>query len=226
MKTLLYFNPSVIRVLHYSIPAESDLPDLSAYLAQLPASLQQKTRSYRFWRDKALHLFGKLMLATALETLGQHGDIAHLCYTPYGRPFLEGDLDFNLSHSGDLVVCAIGRGLRLGIDVEQIQPIQLEDFGPTMTSLQWTEIRSAPDPIHKFFSYWTLKESLTKADGRGLSYPMEALHIQEGRVNTGTDNWYTYPLAIDPGYACHLATSLPQLEIRVEPWAPRDAPKS
>ncbi len=214
----------MIRVLHYSIPSASDLPDLSGYMAQLPASLQPKILFYRFWRDRALHLFGKLMLASALEAPGSKADLNHLCYTPFGRPFIEGDLDFNLSHSGDLIVCAIGRGVRLGIDVEQVQDILLEDYGPTMTSLQWSEIRSAPDPTHKFFSYWTLKESVTKADGRGVSFPLAALRIQEGRVSTGTDSWYTYPLAIDPEYACHLATSLPQVEIRVEQWTPDPPP--
>lgn len=214
----------MIRVLHYSIPSAADLPDLSGYMAQLPVSLQPKIQLYRFWKDKALHLFGKLMLASALgsQAAGQDvWDLNHLCYTPYGRPFVEGDLDFNLSHSGDLIVCAIGRGVRLGIDVEQVLDVPLEDYSATMTSLQWSEIRSAPDPTHKFFSYWTLKESVTKADGRGLSYPLDALRLQEGRVSTGTDSWYTYPLAVDPGYACHLATSLPQVDIRVEQWTPK-----
>jgi 4'-phosphopantetheinyl transferase len=206
----------MIRVLYYRIPREAELPDLQPLIAQLPEALQQKVQTYRFWKDQALNLFGKLMLASALQAQGTNLD--QLSYNPYGRPFLEGDLDFNISHSAERVVCAWAKGIRLGIDIEQVLDITFEDYGTTMTAQEWSEIRSSPDVARTFFSYWTLKESVIKADGRGFSFPLEAIEIQEGRVGAENQSWYTYPLAIDPDYACHLATNLPQIDIRIQEW--------
>jgi hypothetical protein len=59
----------MIRVLYYRIPREAELPDLQPLIAQLPEALQQKVQTYRFWKDQALNLFGKLMLASALQAL-------------------------------------------------------------------------------------------------------------------------------------------------------------
>ena len=39
------------------------------------------------------------------------------------------NVDFNLSHSGDLVVCAMSTGSRVGIDVEAVRDVELSGFG-------------------------------------------------------------------------------------------------
>ena len=53
--------------------------------------------------------------------------------TQYGKPFLDPscDLHFNLSHSGELAVVAVGAN-ELGVDLEFIRP--LEDFENVATS--------------------------------------------------------------------------------------------
>lgn len=40
----------------------------------------------------------------------------------YGKPYVEGCAEFNISHSEDMVVCCIG-DKQIGIDVEQLRPI-------------------------------------------------------------------------------------------------------
>lgn len=37
----------------------------------------------------------------------------------YGKPYVEGCAEFNISHSGDMVVCCIG-DKQIGIDIEQL----------------------------------------------------------------------------------------------------------
>ena len=52
-------------------------------------------------------------------------DALPLSRDPRGRPRLEGafaEWDCNWSHSGDGLLIALGRGVRLGIDLERVRP--------------------------------------------------------------------------------------------------------
>ncbi len=83
----------------------------------------------------------------------------HLSYTKFGRPYLDNSrIDFNISHSGDYVVCAVTTHGRIGIDIEKIKPIDLFDFERYMTPQEWNAIRDSVEPYHTFYSYWTKKE--------------------------------------------------------------------
>ena len=75
------------------------------------------------------HMLGRQLLQTALSREGISGDVSDenglcaLTYGPYGKPFLRElpNIQFNISHTKGLVVCAIGTA-SLGIDAEKIRP--------------------------------------------------------------------------------------------------------
>ena len=113
-------------------------------------------------------------------------------YTKYGKPFLNNGhlkLQFNLSHSYSLAVCAVCLGSKIGVDVEKIIPCHnLDELALEICSLQERQLFSSlpyAQKLEAFYSLWTGKESFTKADGRGLSIPLhevelaslEALHV-------------------------------------------------
>ncbi len=85
-----------------------------------------------------------------------------------GRPYFdaEGAPDFNLSHTENLVACAIGTS-RVGIDVQEwadtldTEKLAARFFAPA-------EQAAAHDASH-FFEIWTKKEALGKYLGSGLS---------------------------------------------------------
>lgn len=82
-------------------------------------------------------------------------------------------LRFNLSHSRDWIVCAVGTGFELGVDVEYCHPgrdvlrLAKRFFAPE----EFADLRSLSleQRIDRFYDYWTLKESWLKATGLGLS---------------------------------------------------------
>lgn len=90
-----------------------------------------------------------------------------------GPPQSESGLTFNLSHSEDLVVCAVTRTNPIGVDVERVRPI------PELTAMtsrffapeERSHLDSLPedDRLTAFFRIWTLKEAYLKAVGVGLS---------------------------------------------------------
>ena len=189
-------------------------------LQPLPSDIQQKIRRYRRWQDAHACLFGKLLLIEGLRRLGLGGAalLHQLQYTSYGRPFLAGVADFNISHSGEYVVCALSIHYRLGIDIEKIQPIHLSDFRGQMTDMEWDTVSKADDPLQAFYYYWTRKEAAIKAHGHGLSLPLKEVVIGEGQVVMEGKGWPLYEVELAGGYVCHLVADgrVEEEEIRVE----------
>jgi 4'-phosphopantetheinyl transferase len=205
--------------IYYSVCREQ-LPEqfYIQYLNQLPGPLQEKNVKYRRWQDKHLHLFGKLLLLEGLKNIGytDGGILNKINYNDYSRPFINKDIDFNISHSGEYVLCAIGNRMRLGIDVEEIKHINFDDFKQVMTDKQWSDIRQSEDPLRFFFKYWTIKESVIKADSRGLSIPLLDIYVNDNKVCYDNKTWYLNELDLDERYSTYLATDMENALFKLE----------
>ena len=99
----------------------------------------------------------------------------------FNKPFLPGaDIFFNLSHSADRVVCAVGTA-PLGVDLEKIRPLpeMMEIVTRYFSTGEQLAMASCPEPdrLDYFFLLWTLKESFIKANGKGLSVPLSSFSI-------------------------------------------------
>jgi 4'-phosphopantetheinyl transferase len=187
-------------------------------LSRLPVTLQKKVLAYRRWQDAYASLFGKLLLKRALLEAGHSGDLTGLRITEYGRPYLEGyngaypkvGADFNISHSGNRVVCILSTQGRVGIDLEETGDIAMDDFQSQFTAAEWAAITGSSMPLQTFYHYWTAKESLIKADGRGLQIPLDSLEVGgQPSVLVNGQHWYIRDLPIFTHYACHIACEHP-----------------
>ena len=132
----------------------------SEYLSVLPLDLREKNARFLRWKDQHAHLFGKLLLIEALKHHNIEDNIWDLIsYNAHKRPYFTADgYDFNISHSGEYVLCAIGKNIRLGIDIEINRERNFNDFQNLMTATQWNEINNSENPIQTFYKYWTIKE--------------------------------------------------------------------
>ena len=85
---------------------------------------------YRRWQDKQAYLLGKLLLAKHLANSGYDLKLLKdVCYTKFNRPYLKiNQVDFNISHSGDFVICAFSIDQMVGIDIEKFQSIDLDIY--------------------------------------------------------------------------------------------------
>ncbi|MDZ7783650.1 MAG: 4'-phosphopantetheinyl transferase superfamily protein [Halioglobus sp.] len=82
-------------------------------------------------------------------------------------------LEFNLSHSGEWLLCAVSAGTALGVDLEHTR--RERDFlrlarrffsAPEVAVL---ESLDGGERAERFFDYWTLKEAAVKARGGALA---------------------------------------------------------
>lgn len=110
-----------------------------------------------------------------------------------GRPFLAEPSgwpgDFNLSHSGGWIVCALSDQGRVGVDVEQMEAGNRGIATGCFTPEEWAAV-ARRDPEQQgalFYRLWTLKEAYLKAIGTGLTLPLTEVGfspdgVMEGRI--------------------------------------------
>lgn len=184
------------------------------YTGLLSAELKEKNSRFVRWQDRHRHLIGKLLLIEGLKHYGYgNNELFKLKYGKYGRPYLDDIINFNISHSDEYVVCVIGERIVLGIDIEKIKEINFNDFKRVMNFKQWRNIYHSSNPTKSFFKYWTMKESVGKADSRGLSDSLLDVYVKGNSVEYNNQLWYLNDLLIDKDYCACLATNIPNVNI-------------
>src|SRR5260221_5696993 len=102
-------------------------PFVSRMLQMLSSDERARAERFHFPRDRHRYIIARGILRTILgRYLNVDPADVLMGYLPSGKPVLapewSGDqLLFNLSHSHELALCAVGRGWRLGIDVEYVR---------------------------------------------------------------------------------------------------------
>ncbi len=96
----------------------------------------------------------------------------------HGKPFFPGrpELQFSLSHSGELVLCALSRR-SVGVDVERVRPRGQALLDRTLTGEERAWCMAQEDPWRGFCTLWTRRESLCKQTGRGLTFPVRDIPV-------------------------------------------------
>lgn len=142
---------------------------------------RKKTDGFRFQKDRQLSLGAELLLMHGLERRGMNLEEMSYHYGINGKPYLSGgkDLYFNLSHSEEMVICAIS-SQEIGCDIEKISDINLKIADRFFSVTECEMIASQKTERLKremFFRLWTLKESFIKSTGMGMRLPMNAFCI-------------------------------------------------
>ena len=92
-------------------------------------------------------------------------------------------IGFNVSHSGNHGLIAVAPRGRLGVDVEERAPRRNLDnlIEGVFSPREKAELESLEgcEQLHTFFRFWTIKEALVKAHGKGLSMKVAELEIPE-----------------------------------------------
>ena len=124
----------------------------------------------------------RTILAAYLQTIPERLLFA---YNEYDRPSLAGEyadaLRFNLSHSGGEALLAVTHYREVGVDIEEYDPKKGDEavaenyFSPSEVAC----FRAVPAPLkpRAFLNCWTRKESYIKAQGMGLSIPLDSFDV-------------------------------------------------
>lgn len=202
-----------------SDPARICQPDLiSLYLSWLDPQERSRYHRFRFPQHRQEYLVAHALLRSCLSRYGplQPWEWSFLT-NAYGRPEIYPEceprrlsekglppLRFSLSHTQGLVACAVTRSA-VGVDVEHtdreadltaiaeasFSPPERADLG-RLAGSAWRQ---------RFFDLWTLREAFVKAQGMGLSFPLqqiafrltpavaESIQFESGSAQNPTADW-------------------------------------
>jgi 4'-phosphopantetheinyl transferase len=236
------------------ILAENEIHVWAAHMEQPALSTSRMLRAlspdelswadrFHFPRDRRRYIIARGFLRAVLAQYLRIDPVDVLVrYLSSGKPVLaperSGDrLQFNLSHSHDLALCAVGRGRRLGVDVEWIRPefagegIAERLFAPCEAAA----IRSLPRSrqIEAFFACWTLKEAYLKARGVGLQIPLNQFAVTpaadqsaallcDATDQQAASRWSLQSLDVGEAYAAALAVEGHGWRLRRWLWTGED----
>lgn len=158
-------------------------------------------------------------------------------YNQQGKPALDAPeppvpFAFNLSHSGDVALCAIAGFDTVGVDVEALResrdliPIARRFFsGAEQAALQ---LLPPDQQCAAFYQCWSSKEALLKAWGTGLVTPLDRFTVRVAPGEVGLlelnipewtrDPWALYTITVPKGYAATLAVPGSATALHVRHW--------
>lgn len=201
-----------------SINTEIDETIEKAYLSRLDDTQRNRMLRFHFKEDYKRSMYGELLSRHYLRNiLGIPDQKLVVKRSKYGKPFLPDypELQFNISHSGEWVVCAIGY-CNVGIDIEKIQNFDMSMAKNTFTrnEYEWLQRLNSQERIRAFYQLWTLKEAYVKCQGKGMSIPFNSFEIvfTDNEVCLIIDHWdgMMQCLPFHEKYALSICSSQPK----------------
>lgn len=186
--------------------------DLEPWLAELPETKRLQIERIRVFQARLCSLLGLQLLKIAMHTAGYRDfSLSRVLFDKNRKPHCPGLPDFNISHSHELVACAVADEGNVGIDVEQVRELKT-DFGRILTPREQAAVQAEPD---RFFDFWTQKEAVIKADGTSGVWSMEEVSLTRHTAGFRNRQWHLTPLSLPDGYAGCIATDLAGREYSV-----------
>lgn len=157
------------------------------YPGLLTAAERARQQRLRFAADRRRDMAARVLVRTVLS---RYAPVAPAAWVfgadAHGRPRIAAPqpaarLEFNIAHSGDLVVVGVAPANPLGVDAEHLargtDTTRLERY---FSPPEIEQLRALPAQARRlrFFELWTLKESYLKARGVGLRLPLHALTFE------------------------------------------------
>lgn len=180
--------PGDVSVVSFDTASWKDFQDEACGL--LDADERGRAARFRFDGDRSAyvlsHALWRMVLAVSLERDPRE---LPLDFLPSGQPDLPGTpLATSLSHSGPLVLVAVGSVRMLGVDLERWPPrFSLDDLLPSICAPGEAEVlRPLPRVPREraLLQLWTRKEALLKAFGTGLAQTPASFGVTAGEPMT------------------------------------------
>ena len=191
----------------------------------LPADEIARAERFHFERDRRRFAVSHAMVRDVLgRYLGIGPQELRFVFGAKGKPEIAEEfnslgLKFNLSHSGEFALMGVSIKLTMGIDIEEIRP----DFGGQeiaerfLSPYEVATLLSLPQHqrADAFFYCWTRKEAYIKAQGDGLSLPLDSFDVTfapgtaPALLRVAEDpnevaRWKLYDIDSGPGYKAAL----------------------
>ena len=138
---------------------------------------ERRTRYLQLRNEKARRecLAAGILLRKVLGMYGVDVETVHTCEN--GKPEAKG-IFFNLSHSGNVVICAASKK-NVGCDIEKVgsAPKRVAERFFCEDEIGWIESFANEEKNREFYRIWTMKESYLKMTGEGLRTELNSFRV-------------------------------------------------
>lgn len=172
----------------YALNIETIYDEIESFKNKMPVERYGKMMRYRNNNDKLLLIGNEILFQYGMKQLYPDIDISDIerSADAGGKPYIEGftNIHFNMSHAGKYSLCAFS-DKQIGVDIELIKEIDLSIAEKFYCKEEYNEIIKQTENrrYKKFYEYWVLKESFTKAVGLGLSIPLNVFQFYKSKEN-------------------------------------------
>lgn len=165
-----------IEVLVYTIDNyESVFIQINRYITEiLHESEQDKFKSLFFNRDKVNFFIARSVIKSKYRYLKEKFN-----YSSNGKPFIDEEKFFNLSHTEGMVAIAFSEKCEIGVDVEKMIDQNFDAMQRIFASNKESDYIKSSETEKKmrFYRIWTLKEAYLKAKGMGITDNLNSLNV-------------------------------------------------
>lgn len=209
---------------------------LESHISLLSKDEKIRSGKFKFDKDRECYIISRgilrLLLGSYLDINPKH---IKFKYTSYGKPILDfkNDLKFNISHSGNRAAFAFFKNQEIGVDIEKIKDdfdvLELAQNFFSKKEIEVLERQSKVDLPRAFFRCWTRKESFIKAEGSGLSFPLDKFAVslendEEAELletqwdSKEKDQWQLFSFIPAEGYIAAVAVKQQVTQISYLNW--------
>lgn len=130
-------------------------------------------------------------------------------YNQFGKPYVNGDIKFNLSHTNGIALIAVSKGNDIGIDIELIDEsiniLEIIKIIFTVEEIDKINRLKGTARTNEFFKLWCRKESILKGMGKGLSVDPRSIDVSTGESIRLKNKWTLIDIPIKENYKSSLA---------------------
>lgn len=180
----------------YLIDDQLEQLDLDAALALMPEERRRRTLAYRHESQRRQSAGAWLLLRRLCREEWGLSDVPEVRVGEHGKPYFPDrpDLHFNLSHCAAAAACVVDTQ-PVGIDIETVRPLREALARRVLSEQEWASLKTHRPSVHpseiivhpseitvqpseiteppsqslSFARLWTMKESLSKMIGHGLT---------------------------------------------------------
>ena len=168
-----------------------DQAQFDLWYDKMPDFRKRKIDAIKPHRSKLLSLGAGILLDIAMKGAGISS--YEIALTENEKPYIKGhaDISFNISHSGEVVCLGIS-DKEIGVDVEKIRHFKESlinyVFMPQDQDLAKELMMSESDMDKVYTRLWTVKESIMKHCGKGISLSPKniLLRLEDGKIKASS----------------------------------------
>ncbi len=178
--------------------------DWREMLVVLPQWRRERVMRLRRENDRRQSVAAWLLLRRCCHDVLGLDAVPDVAHTATGKPYfptLPG-VHFNLSHCPEAVACVMADE-PIGIDIEAVTPLDIDVARHVFNDEELCQVLADECPQLAFTRLWTMKESLLKLNGEGISNDLKPLltDIDVTRFRTTVDvdgRWVCTVCAVTP----------------------------